>query len=258
MGAIAEEVADGNILRLVEKFLKAGVMENRVFKPTTIGTPQGGVISPLLANAVLNRLDWQLHEAGYRFVRYADDFVVICQLHAQAEEALALVKQILEDELSLQLSPEKTEITTYRKGYAFLGFWISSSSLKMRPKSVEKFKDKVRELTRRHHNLDSKAIGKLNRVIRGTANYFARISTCRKQLRLLDAWIRMRLRCMKFKRKSMADNRRLRCRLLRKLGLLSLVESQQQFACQRASSSPSRGAISVGVARCGKPTCREI
>lgn len=256
MAAIAAEVADGNVLRLVEKFLKAGVMESGVFKPTSIGTPQGGVISPLLANAVLNRLDWELHAAGYRFVRYADDFVVLCRTHTQAEEALALVKQVLEDELSLQLSPEKTEITTFRKGYAFLGFWISSSSVKMRPKSVEKFKDKVRELTRRSHNLDAKAIGKLNRVLRGTANYFARIATCQKQLRHLDAWIRMRLRCMKFKRKSMADNSRLRCKVLRKLGLLSLVESQQRFACQRASSGPSHGAISVGVARCGKATCR--
>lgn len=256
MAAIAEEVADGNILRLVERFLKAGVMESGVFKPTTIGTPQGGVVSPLLANAVLNKLDWRLHDAGYRFVRYADDFVVICQHRTQAEEALALVKQLLEDQLSLQLSDEKTEITTYRKGYAFLGFWISSSSVKMRPKSVEKFKDKVRELTRRSHNLDAKAVGKLNRVIRGTANYFARIATCRKQLRSLDAWIRMRLRCMKFKRKSMADNARLRCRVLRKLGLLSLVEFHQQFTCQRAPHGPSAGAISVGVARCGKATRR--
>lgn len=240
MEAVAEEVADGNILRLVEKFLKAGVMEYGVFKPTTVGTPQGGVISPLLANAVLNKLDWQLHEAGYRFVRYADDFVVICQLHTQAEEALALVRRILEDRLGLELSPEKTEITTYRKGYAFLGFWISSSSVKMRPKSVEKFKDKVRELTRRSHNLDVKAIMKLNRVIRGTANYFTRFATCQGQLRILDAWIRMRLRCMKFKRKSRADNSRFRVRVFRKLGLLSLVDFQHAYACQRASSDPSR------------------
>jgi group II intron reverse transcriptase/maturase len=256
MSTVAEEVADGNILRLTEKFLKAGVMENGVFKPTRIGTPQGGVISPLLANAVLNKLDWRLAEAGYRFVRYADDFVVICQFHTQAEEALALVAQILEDQLGLQLSSEKTVITTYRKGYSFLGFWISASSVKMRPKSVEKFKDKVRELTRRKHNLDIKAIVKLNRVIRGTANYFARIATCRKQLRYLDAWIRMRLRCMKFKRKSMGDNRRFRNRVLRKLGLLSLVEFLDQFACQRALSDSSFGALSVGVARCGKTTRR--
>lgn len=256
MAAIAEEVADGNILRLIEKFLKAGVMEDGKFAPTTIGTPQGGVISPLLANAVLNRLDWQLDSAGFRFVRYADDFVVLCQLHTQAEEALTLVKQTLEAELSLQLSPEKTEITSYRKGYAFLGFWISASSVKMRPKSVEKFKDKVRELTQRSHNLDAKAIEKLNRVVRGTANYFTRISTCYRQLRSLDSWTRMRIRCMKFKRKSKVDNSRLRNKVIRKLGLLSLVDFQKHFACQRTSSGPSKGAIAIGVARCGKPTRR--
>ena len=86
----AAEVADGNILRLVEAFLTAGVMENGVYKPTTIGTPQGGVVSPLLANIVLNHLDWRLHEAGFRFARYADDFVVVCQDRRQAQEALEI------------------------------------------------------------------------------------------------------------------------------------------------------------------------
>jgi group II intron reverse transcriptase/maturase len=95
MEAVAAHVADGNILNLIEKFLRAGVMEDGVFKPTTVGTPQGGVISPLLANIVLNHRDWQLHEHGYRFARYADDFVVLCQTHAQAEEALTLVSQVL-------------------------------------------------------------------------------------------------------------------------------------------------------------------
>ena len=89
MAMVASEVADGNILRLVEKFLTAGVMEDGVFKPTNIGTPQGGVISPLLANIVLNKLDWRLHDAGYRFVRYADDFVVVCRTRRQAQEALS-------------------------------------------------------------------------------------------------------------------------------------------------------------------------
>jgi RNA-directed DNA polymerase len=73
MAGVAAEVADGNILGLVERFLKAGVMEEGMFRPTTVGTPQGGVISPLLANIALNGLDWQLHDAGFRFVRYADD-----------------------------------------------------------------------------------------------------------------------------------------------------------------------------------------
>ena len=91
MAGVAAEVADGNILRLVERFLKAGVMEDGVFQPTWLGTPQGGVISPLLANIALNDLDWCLHNAGCRFVRYADDFVVLCQSAVQVMEAHDLV-----------------------------------------------------------------------------------------------------------------------------------------------------------------------
>ena len=224
VSAVAEEVADGNILNLIEKFLAAGVMENGVFKPTSIGTPQGGVISPLLANIVLNQLDWRLEKAGYRFVRYADDFVVACKNRKQAEAALDLVEEIMTD-LGLALSPEKTKIASYGKGYEFLGFRLSSKSRTMRQKSLEKFKTKIRELTRRCHNLDARAIEKLNQVIRGTANFFAtNFSTCIKLFQKLDKWIRMRVRCMKFKRKSEFDNYRLRQGSFdKKLGLLKLL-----------------------------------
>jgi RNA-directed DNA polymerase len=143
MKAVAEEVADGNILRLIEKFLKSGVMEYGVFKPTSIGTPQGGVISPLLANIVLNHMDWQLHNAGYAFVRYADDFVVVCESTHRAEEAHLFVESIL-DKLGLRLSPSKTKIVSYGKGYSFLGFVLSSRSRRMRTISVKKFKRKSR------------------------------------------------------------------------------------------------------------------
>jgi RNA-directed DNA polymerase len=220
--AVAAQVADGNILNLVEKFLRVGVLEQGVFKPTTVGTPQGGVASPLLANIVLNHLDWQLHQRGYRFVRYADDFVVLCQTKTQAEEVQTQVTQILH-QLGLQLSAEKTRITTYGKGYSFLGFVMSSRSRRMRPKSIQKFQDKVRGLTRRSHNLDAQIIGELNRVIQGTARYFTpRWSTSRWGLRKLDEWIRRRLRCMKFKRFSYHHNHRMRLKQFERLGLLSL------------------------------------
>ncbi len=253
VAAVAEEVADGNILRLVEKFLTAGVMENGVFKPTTVGTPQGGVVSPLLANIVLNHLDWKLHAAGYRFARYADDFVVVCQTRQQAQEALTLVEHVLETDLGLSLSPEKTKITTYGKGYEFLGFFLSSRSRRMRDKSVQKFKAKVRELTIRKHNLDQKAIEKLNQVIRGTAQYFGTsFSTNRWNFQKLDSWIRMRLRSMKLNRKNYNDNRKLRVRYFRrKLGLLTMEE----FCTYRDRHGkahrviPRRGATSIGVAR---------
>jgi group II intron reverse transcriptase/maturase len=253
MAAIAEEVADGNILRMVEKFLTAGVMENGVFKPTTVGTPQGGVISPLLANIVLNRLDWQLHEHGFRFARYADDFVVVCQESEQAQEALTLVTQVLENELGLSLSPEKTKITTYGKGYEFLGFYLSSRSRRMRDKSLQKFKAKVRELTVRKHNLDKKAVTKLNQVIRGTAQYFGTsFSTCRWTFQKLDSWIRMRLRSMKLKRKNYADNHKLRVGYFRRmLGLLTLEEfcTQQDRHGIVRRVTPRHGATLIGVAQ---------
>ena len=227
MEAVAAQVADGNILRLVLKFLRAGVMEDGVFKPTTIGTPQGGVVSPLLANIVLNHLDWQLHQHGFRFVRYADDFVVLCQSNAQAEEALAIVAQTL-DTLGLALSAEKTHITTYGKGYSFLGFKMSSRSRRMRDKSERKFRDRIRELTVRSHNLDDEVIEKLNQVIRGTAGYFAtRWFTGRHVFRDLDVWVRRRIRCMKYKRYSIHDNRRMRLKQFQRLGLLSL----ESFCC---------------------------
>jgi group II intron reverse transcriptase/maturase len=232
VAAVASEVADGNILRTIEKFLAAGVMEYGVFKPTTIGTPQGGVISPLLANIVLNELDWRLERAGYRFVRYADDFVVVCNARSQAEAALTEVEKIMAD-LELSLSPEKTKIASYGKGYDFLGFRLSSRSRTMRPKSVEKFKMKIRELTRRCHNLDERVIEKLNQVIRGTANYFATdFSTVIKLYQKLDKWIRTRVRCMKFKRISRYDRYRFRQGSFdKKLGLLRLLSFTRTTMC---------------------------
>jgi len=234
MKAVAAEVADGNILRLVQKFLRSGVMEHGVFKPTNIGTPQGGVISPLLANIVLNQLDWQLHERGYQFVRYADDFVVLCRSRAQAEGARHFVQQVLAT-LGLQLSVEKSRISTFRQGYSFLGFVLTSHSRRMRPKSLQKFKDKVRVLTIRHHNFEAQVvIEKLNRVLQGTSRYFATsFSTCRWLFQKLDSWIRMRLRCMKFKRKRATDNYKLRNRTFHKLGLFSM----EQFCLQQQSAT---------------------
>ena len=224
MQSVAEEVADGNILRLVEKFLRSGVMEEGVFKPTNIGTPQGGVISPLLANIVLNHLDWRLHDAGYRFARYADDFVVVCRTEAQAKAAQALVERTVA-ELGLQLNQEKTEITSFGKGFDFLGFRLSTQSRQMRKKSVEKLQHKVKAITVRKHNLDQELLNKLNQVIRGTACYFAAdFATVRWQFRDLDRWVRMRMRCMKYKRKSRRDNMRLQVKHLNRLGLVCMAD----------------------------------
>jgi group II intron reverse transcriptase/maturase len=245
MTAVAEKVADGNILRLIEKFLRSGVMEGGVFKPTTVGTPQGGVLSPLLANIVLNHMDWQLDKLGWHFVRYADDFVIVCQTPAKAEEALADVRQILQG-LGLTLSAQKTKITTYRKGYSFLGFWLSARSRRMRPKSLLKFKDKIREVTCRKLNFEAKVIVKLNQVIRGTAQYFATpFFTARETFHKLDSWIRMRLRSMKYKRRCLEDNRKMRVKTFERLGVLTLESFCWSPTCQTMLAGSSHQAISV-------------
>jgi len=162
MRELSDVVADGNILGLVEKFLRAGVMEGGKIRPTRVGTPQGGVISPLLANIALTVLDWHLHERGFRFVRYADDFVVLCRSEDEAKEARVLVEHLLADRLGLSLSPEKTNVTRFHEGFSFLGFDIKSRFVRMRAKSVENFKTKVRRITRRKHNLDAEMPGYRN------------------------------------------------------------------------------------------------
>lgn len=231
MQGLTNVIADGNILRLVQRFLRAGVMEDGVLRPTTVGTPQGGVISPLLANIALNFLDWHLARSGFRFVRYADDFVVLCRSARRAKEALLVVTQKL-TELGLKLSPEKTRVTSFRRGFAFLGFEFRARSAQMRTKTVERLKDKIRQMTVRKHNLDAQVIVKLNAVIRGVGRYFVTsFSTVREQFRYLDAWVRMRVRCMKFKRKSVHDNWRLRIRHLRRLGLVFLMDYLRPMEC---------------------------
>jgi len=221
--ALTRVVADGTILNLVERFLAAGVMENGVFKPTTVGTPQGGVISPLLANIALHSLDQHLDQHGLRFVRYANDFVVLCRSRRQAQEALHCVAHQLAT-LGLSLSPEKTHVTTFGRGFEFLGFRISSHGVRMRDQSVAKFKDKVRRITRRSHNLDADLLLRLNQVIRGTARYFAapftRMAT---RFHVLDAWLRMRVRGMKHQRQWRTNHQRVRNQHLVRIGLISLA-----------------------------------
>nr|VFK51015.1 MAG: RNA-directed DNA polymerase [Candidatus Kentron sp. TC] len=179
-------------------------------------------------------------------MRYANDFVVMCRNYTQAEETLALVQLPLGDELGLKLSSEKTHIATFSEGFAYLGFDLCSRSVTMRAKSVENLEAKVREITEPSHNLDDEVIDKLNQVVRGTANYFATaFSHNRSLFRSLDRWIRMRLRCIGFKRKWTSDNRRLRSRSFLRMGFLSSTCVSQN------TQLPERGTPN-GVARCPK------
>ncbi len=221
MAMLRAEIADGNILDIVEKFLSSGVMEDGKRSPTVKGTPQGGVISPLLANIVLNYLDWQLASQGHKFVRYADDIVILVKNRHEAENALDLTKRVLSD-LGLETSPEKTKISSISEGFQFLGFLIKGRTVTMRSKSIEKFKAAIENTTTRSKNLDAEVIKKLNQVIRGTVNYFStKFTTTLTFFTKIDQWIRMRMRAMKYKRKWHTDNRRLKNKHIERMDLIS-------------------------------------
>jgi hypothetical protein len=207
----------------IEAFLKAGVYEAGVVSVPQEGTPQGGVISPWLANLVLDDLDKALERRGYRHVRYADDFVVLCATREEAVQAGLFVEEVL-GQLKLSLHETKTRLTDFREGFDFLGFRFRHFHLGIRSKSLERFKDKARSLTKRQQgrNVDA-ALADINPVVRGFARYFGPAEVTRL-FDHLDAWIRMRLRAFKSKRRRRTDNYRLRNRRLAKWGLLSLQQ----------------------------------
>ena len=168
---LQQRVADGRVLALVESFLRAGVLEEaRGWQATPRGTPHGGVISPLLANIYLDPLDHQMSGQGYQMVRYADDFVILCDSHAQAEQALAVVQQWV-NEAGLQLHPDKTRITDASQkggGFDFLGYHFERGHRWPREKSLQQFKETMRCHTQRNQGRSwEQIVGGVNRSLRG-------------------------------------------------------------------------------------------
>ena len=144
LDAVNEEVSDGSVLRLIRLFLESGVMENGVRRETEEGTPQGGVISPLLANIYLNHFDWEMAKRDHDTVRYADDAVVLCGSREEAKRALGDVQKMLEGKLRLKLHPEKTRILYHREwSFDFLGFLVHRKYLWPRMKTLMRFKEEV-------------------------------------------------------------------------------------------------------------------
>lgn len=223
MSHVRARIADGRVLDLIEAFLTAGVAENGVVTVPTEGTPQGGVISPWLANLVLDDLDKAIEAKGWRHVRYADDFVVVCRSREEAVEALAHVKEVLQG-LKLSLHETKTRLTDFNEGFEFLGFCFRNYRLGVRRKSLDRFKNRIRSLTQRQQgrNVDA-VLADLNPVLRGWAGYVG-VAQVSRLFADLDPWIRMRVRAFRLKRKCRQDNWRLPTRRLRKWGLLSLQE----------------------------------
>ena len=199
---VAREVADGTLLDLLTAFLKAGVLEGQDFQPTEIGTPQGAVLSPLLANIYLHRLDDALTAQGYTLVRYADDFVVLCHSQAEAEAALAAVRQALAD-LGLTLSEEKTRLVDAQTdAFTFLGYTFHGSWRFPSDQALRRLRAKLKSITRRQQPRGVQAVvAAVTPVLRGWGQYF-RHGHCRSRFARLDAWVRMRLRSFLWKRKA--------------------------------------------------------
>jgi len=186
----------------VESFLRAGVLEEaKGWQPTERGTPQGGVISPLLANLYLNPLDQQMEQTGWEMVRYADDFVILCRSQAEAQSALAAVQQWV-SEAGLTLHPEKTRVVnaSERGGFDFLGYHFERGMKWPREKSLRKLKDRVREQTPRLSGRSwADIITDLNRTLRGWYGYFQHSKA--NVFGPVDGFVRRRLRSLLEKRR---------------------------------------------------------
>lgn len=194
MSRVARRVSDKRVLKLIRAYLTSGVLENGLVSPTDEGTPQGGPLSPLLSNLLLDDLDRELERRGHRFVRYADDCNVYVRSERAGERVMSGIRRFLEKKLRLKVNEQKSAVGKpfTRK---FLGFSFTAKARmrrKIAPQSLARFKARVREITRRGRAL-GEVVTELNRYLRGWLGYY-RHTGCPGQLAQLDGWIRRRLR----------------------------------------------------------------
>ena len=210
--AVRKKIADGSIVTLIGMFLESGVMIDGNLEPTEVGSPQGGVISPLLANIYLDEFDQFMKARGHRIVRYADDILIFKRSRAGAQNALETASDFLERKQKLKVNRSKTRITSLRQGVSYLGVEIFPRYTRIQEKKLRAFKKKVKSCTRRTTPVNlEKIIKDLNPVLRGFANYF-KIANCKNQFRKLMQWVRRRLRAIQMKlwKKPARLHRRLR------------------------------------------------
>lgn len=237
LAAIGKDVSDGAVLELIRRFLQAGVMESgKGWSPTETGTPQGGVLSPLLANVYLNGLDHQMAGKGWEMVRYADDYVVLCSSESEARQALQDIRQWVEA-AGLRLHPTKTRLVDARQagGFDFLGYHFERGMRWPRDKSIKKLKEAIRQKTRRTRGDPMKQIIEdTNQTLRGWSDYFKH--SIWNVLVVLDKWTRGRLRAILRKRhkgKGRArgrDHQRWPNAYFADLGLISMALIRDQAA----------------------------
>jgi RNA-directed DNA polymerase len=253
---VAQRIADGRVLRLIRAMLKAGSYGKGRLFPSERGTPQGSVVSPLLSNILLTPFDQEMRSKGFQLTRFADDWVITCHTEAEAHAAIAAALRILK-ELGVELHPQKTRVVHVQHGFEFLGYKIkrgkrlklSSDKIRStarsgalyafpREKSINRFMDQVRALTRRRVPLKTKElIEGLNPILRGWGNYYKKAHV-RKLFNRLNRWIVRRIWSHRFKRWRNLGWRLLPDRTLyRDYGLVNLIQLIPSLASRNNASS---------------------
>jgi group II intron reverse transcriptase/maturase len=213
MARLKRRCPDAGLLRLINRYLNAGVRVGETVEPTRMGVPQGGPLSPVLANVVLDELDWELDRRGHRFARYADDCTILVRSKRAGERVMASVTRYVSDTLRLTVNPLKSAVDR-PMNRKFLGFTVSrtGAKLKVADQAIDKLKDRVRDLTRRTRGKRIDAIvAELRQTLLGWKAYFG-ITEVLSPLRDLDKWIRRKLRCYLWKQWGPSGYRELRKR----------------------------------------------
>ncbi|SUQ35760.1 RNA-directed DNA polymerase [Vibrio alginolyticus] len=197
--SIQKRVTDGSVLELITQFLKSGVMVDGYWQQTELGSPQGGVISPLIANIYLDAFDQEMKKRGHRIVRYADDILIFCRSRAGAENALVQATKILEKELKLTVNQTKSHTAHSDDGVKFLGVEIGSQYTRIQTKKLVGLKKKLKQVTKRNGGKPlSDVIKELNPILRGFSQYF-RIANSSREYSKIAKWLRRRLRSIQLK-----------------------------------------------------------
>jgi RNA-directed DNA polymerase len=228
MSKIAKTIQDKVLLRLIRRFLTAGLMQDGLCKVRDEGTPQGGPLSPLLSNILLHSLDQELEVRGHKFCRYADDCNIYVRSEAAGRRVMASITKFLKDKLKLTVNKDKSAVAKVQSRQ-FLGFRIlNNSSLTISEKSLKKIKDKIRVLTKRNRGVSLETVIKeLNQAIRGWYHYF-KDTKSKSLMESLDSWIRRRLRCFRLKQRKRKHSI--------KTMLVSMATNQQEawaIACSK-------------------------